>query len=199
MNEIVIINPDDFDNLPTEELRRELVRCLALTAQNLYRMALLVKTLEGRGEDLSGLKIGMVDHLRDIARGTLLPETVVSFASKPSLIKTIGRLPIPEQKRLASGGTVLLVVYNEEGQRTHRPSNPLDMLPAQVRQVFDGDHIRTEQQQHLLLDEKNKNAARPLPERAGKLRIDRERDGFYVGNHFVSAADARAALSLLRK
>ena len=123
MSDIVIASPDepdDFERLSSEELRRELARCLTLTAQNLLRMAHLVRVLESRGEDLEGLKIGMVGHLRDIANGTLLPEAVVRFAPRATVLRRIRLLPLAVQRKMAAGESVLLVVYDEAGQRTHR-------------------------------------------------------------------------------
>jgi hypothetical protein len=89
--------------LSTEQLRQELIDRLGLTAESLLRTACLVAILEERGEDLSGLKIGLLDHLRKIAQGQLLPEIVVRFAGDGRLIRRIAELPIPDQQRILAG------------------------------------------------------------------------------------------------
>jgi hypothetical protein len=75
--------PDDLSVLSTVELRQELIKSLGITADNLVRLAWIVRLLEEKGEDLSDLKLGLLTHLRKIAYGQVLPELVVRFASSP--------------------------------------------------------------------------------------------------------------------
>jgi hypothetical protein len=93
----------ELRTLSTDELKQQLVDRLGLTAESLLRTACLVAVLEERGEDLSGLKIGLLGHLRKIATGKLLPEIVVQFAGNGKLINRISELAITDQRRILAG------------------------------------------------------------------------------------------------
>lgn len=183
-----------------ESLKAKLAECISYTAKGLMHMACLVRALEEKGEDMDGLKLGIMHHLRKIACGTLLPEVVLRFAGKPALIAVIGGLPLSEQKKLADGKPVRLVVYDPATrERTHRMADPLDMTPAQVRQTFARDHVRRDDEQLLLLDDRREKAMLPVPEMVGKMRIDRVKRGVTVGKSFVPLAELEMALKLLRE
>lgn len=206
MNELAVRPPAEsaawlaeFHAMTTEELKQNLAETLGLTARSLLRCACLIHVLEReRSEDLSGLRIGILPHLRRIATGQLLPEVVVRFAGKPSLIAVVGNLPLDDQRRLAAGDSVALIVYADGGGRTVRMMDPLNMTPRQVSQAFARDHIRHETEQHAILDDRREKAARPIPESVGKLRIDKERGGVMVGRHFVPLADLVQAVQFLQ-
>ncbi len=186
----------ELRTLSTQQLKAQLAECLGNTARELLRMAMLVRAIEEKGEDLGEIKtLGILSHLRKIACGMLLPEVVVQFAGKPQLIGLIGGLPLNEQQAIAAGKPVRLLVYDPvSGQRTHRMANPLDMTPRQVRQVFARDHIRRDEEQALILDDKREQAKQPIPEKVGQMKIDRERKGVTIGRYFISFTDMRAAL-----
>jgi hypothetical protein len=105
--------------MSTEQLKQELTDRLGLTAESLLRTACLVALLEERGEDLSGLRIGLIDHLRKIALGTLLPEIVVRFAGNGRMIRRIGELGIVEQRRILAGERPEDVLKLEAGPFKH--------------------------------------------------------------------------------
>jgi hypothetical protein len=90
----------------TEDLKKELAALLGFPADNLMKLAIVVQELENRGENLTGLKIGILPLLRKIASGTLLPEIVVIYAGNPALIKTIALKPIVEQQRILEQGLI---------------------------------------------------------------------------------------------
>jgi hypothetical protein len=205
MNEVVLSNFDDggiersISAMTTEELREELARGLRLTADSLLRLAIIVKTLEERGEDLSGLRIGLLHHLRRIACGQVLPEIVVRYAGMPSLISVIGSLPLPDQRKLADGGSVELAVYAADGSITYRMADPLTMTRQQASQVFARDHIRSQAEQVLILEQQRSRAKGKTPQKIGDLRIDKELGGVFVGRKFIPLADLAAAVNALRK
>lgn len=184
--------------LPTERLRDELARGLAMTATNLVRLAVIVRALEERGEDLSELHgLGMVAYLRQIAHGQVLPEAVVRFSGYPMLLERVRGLPLPDQKRLTDGETVKLVILTD-GRSDHRLADPLKLTRDQVSQVFARDHIRDEQEQRAMLEDRQ---ARPKPSKPvfhGRIRADRERDGIVIGKTFVPAGDVLGAMADLR-
>ncbi len=94
---------DYVKELSTETLKSELARLLGFTAENLLRLAMVVNELESRGENLSGIRMGILPFLRLIALGKLLPEMVVMHAGSPASLKQIAAMPIEEQRKIASG------------------------------------------------------------------------------------------------
>jgi hypothetical protein len=171
-----------------------LVNCLSLTAKNMMNAAIIVVEMERRGEDVEGLKISLLHHLRKVACGQLLPEIIVRFAGSPLLIGCIGNLPISSQRKIADGEPVLMSL---PGADNHRMVDPLTMTRSQISIVFARDHIRTHAEQLVLLDHRKQQAAKPIPESIGKVRIDRERGGIVVGRTFVPKCDVLAAIKLL--
>ena len=86
--------------ISTEQLRAELAQALGLTARHLLYLAAVWRELERRGEDLSDLRSGIGVYLPAIAAGSVLPETVVRFAGKPTLLRAVAALTPDEQRRL---------------------------------------------------------------------------------------------------
>lgn len=183
--------------MDSETLRRELAEGLRLTARHLLRLALIVRTLEERGEDLSDLRIGLLGHLRRIAHGQILPEIVVRYAESPALLRRIETLPMPDQRRLAKGEGVQLAVRAPDGSITHRLVDPLHLSYDQVRLVFGPRGIRDEAEQAIMLDRQ-----RPKPSsrthKVGRITADPERQVLKIGRTAVPVADVVQALAALR-
>lgn len=189
----------NLKELPTEKLREQLGRTLKLTAEHLLRLALIVRILEERGEDLSDLRLGLLSHLRRIAYGQVLPEVVVRFAGSPALVQRISNLPLPDQERLAQGEPVKLVTVGADGQADHLLVDPLNMSMPQLAQVFAPDRLRGEAEQLALLQRRAAlPAVRARQPKRGKVRIDREQGGLMVGRVFVPLATVLDALAELR-
>jgi hypothetical protein len=190
----------EFQAMTTEELKESLARAFEVTARDLLRCACLLHVLEERGEDVSDLRLGgMMTHLKRIAGGQLLPEVVVRFSGRPSLVSVIGSLPLDDQRRFSEGTLVPLLVYAPDGTRTVRQADPLNMTARQVRQAFARDHVRTEAEQALLLDDRRERASLPVPEEIGALKIDRERGGVTVGRRFIPLKDLVEAVKALQR
>lgn len=194
---------DDLRALSTESLRAELARQMAHTAQHLVRLACIVRVLEDRGEDLRGLVVPLLDHLRRIAYGQVLPEVVVRFADQPLLLAAVASLPIPDQRPLAAGEPLrLLVPVPEEqgGGWTHRLVPPARLGKAGIAQVFDRGRLRSDGEQRDWLAQKAREAAARAPRapRRGKARADRDRGEVVVGRSRAPLADVLAALADLR-
>jgi hypothetical protein len=188
---------DDLGRLSTEDLRRELARSLRMTAESLVRLALIVRSLESRGEDLSGLKIGMLPYLRQIAYGQVLPEVVVRYAEQPMLVRAISALPFPDQEHLTTGGKVALAVRREDGTLDHRLVDPLHMNRHQVAQVFTRGRIRPPEEQIVRLESLPRPRQKTATESIDSIVIDRSRGGLVIGRRFYSAATMVEALTLL--
>lgn len=181
--------PPDLAGLTSDTLRAMLSKSLERTARELTRLAWIVRILEERGEDLADLRIGLLSYLRQIAYGQVLPEVVVRFGSAPTLVRAIAALPSPDQRRLADGEPVPMVV-REGDTYTHRLVDPLKMSGGQVRQVFASDHVRDEGEQILRLQDRA--AAKPPapknPRAKGKIALDPKGRGIWVGRTLVPTA-----------
>lgn len=100
-------------------MKSELARLLGFTAENLLRLAMVTAELERRGEDLDGLKLGILPILRLIASGTLLPGIVVMYAGYPLAMKKVAKLPLEEQQRIMDQG--IIVDTGRKGPSKYRP------------------------------------------------------------------------------
>lgn len=191
-----IVARDDIHSETSEALRDRLKRALTRTASDLVEMALIVRELEGRGEDLSSLRLGLVDHLRRIAAGQLLPDLVVRFSGFPALLQIASSLALPDQERLAGDKPLPLAVWRE-GRIEWREVDPLSLTWAQLRQVFAGTRFRSQAEQvSRLEDAATKRVARPRPARS-HVRADRERGGLVCGRSFAAHDEVLAALAEL--
>lgn len=149
----------DLTHESTAELKERLSSILATTASGLRDMAAIVAELESRGEDLSGLRIGMIDHLRRIACGQLLPEVVVRCAGQPRMLAIASRLTIDDQKKLAEGKAFDLAVWRGDSVEW-RNVDPLECTGSQLSQIFAADHTRTQQEQVSILEHRRELALR---------------------------------------
>lgn len=200
-NELIL--PDlktwDLQSLSEDELMDVIREGLQVSAYGLVRTAMAIKELESRGKDLSGFKISFLPFLRLVASGQLMVEVLVQFIEQPGIVRILSRLPLPDQKRIADGESIKLVVYGKDGGFTSRmfPVKTMDL--RQVRQCIGYDKIRTETEQIALL-ESQKTRARQKPKREvlGKFILDRERGGLIHRREFLTEQEIKAALSALR-
>lgn len=181
---------------PTESLKERLSGLLARTASDLVEMASIVSELDRRGEDLSGLRIGLTGYLRRIAAGTLAPEAVVRFASAPRLLDAVSTLPLTEQQRLASGEPVELAVWHGDTVDSRR-FDPLSLTTLQQRQVFGDGRIRSVEDQIPLLTHTQTLTRSRQPKRLGKVRADKSRGVLLINRTEVSPGEILSALAEL--
>jgi hypothetical protein len=137
----------------TDRLREELTRSLHVSAAHLRRLAVIVRLLEERGENLADLRIGLLPYLRQIAHGQVLPEVLVRFAQSPWIVRLVSSLPLPDQKKLADGERIELVFRRDTGF-DKRLVDPLAMTRDQVLLAFDRNRLRSEEEQVLILEQK---------------------------------------------
>lgn len=188
----------EYEAMTDDELKALLVKGLQDAGQSILRCACLVHTLTSRGVNMTGLTAPQViGRLKKVACGQLLPDVMVRFAGVPSLIDRIGCLPLDEQRRLADGGRVLLVVRGEGGQTDHMMADPLKMGREQISQAFGVSSIRDVEQQVLLLAGRREKKAAPVPQRIGHMDIDKELGVARVGRKIITPADLKAALRAL--
>lgn len=131
---------DEIHGMTTEELRNEFRSGLRLSIDHLTRLALILTELESRGEKIQGVNIGLLSLLRSIAKGQLLAETVVTFASKPTVMRRVGKMPVDEQRRI--------VEDEEECERLMEPQ-PQKKNKKQQRPHADTSRVQIEEGNYL--------------------------------------------------
>lgn len=186
----------ELHELSTVELRDQLAGQLQLTADHLLRLALIIRELEDRGEDLSNFRLGLMPYLRQIAYGQVAPEIVVRYAGFPSLIQRVSRFPMPDQVRIASGEPVPLVVLR--GEKTDvRQVDPLHLTREQLHQVFAQDHIRSVSEQAVIAEQRLLEPPKPVRTKRSRVKADPERSGIRIGRAFGALEEVLAALAQL--
>ena len=184
--------------LDSRQLRQELVRSLSLSVEHLVRAAIIVRILEERGETVEDeANQSLVSWLRRIAYGQLAPEAVIRFAGKPGMVNSISSLPLPDQRLVASGKPVALVVRRENNTFDERMVDPLYLSRSQFSQVFARGRIRTAAEQILFLESEPAEVEPSKPKKVGKLRPDPKRGGIVIGKTFAPVADILGALAQL--
>ncbi len=188
----------EFDGLSVEEVHARLAAAFRQTVDGLKDAAACVRYLLEQGEDLSYVPSDLLSRLRHIAYGQLLAEVVFQFAGAPAMAQTIGRLALPDQKRLADGGKVKVAVRRGDGF-TDRMMAPLEMTADQRRQVFAHDRIRSIPEQVALLEATPTPEPEPAPERrpSARIKADPRTDTVQFGRTVVAVKDVFAALGQL--
>jgi len=149
--------------------------------------------LERRGEDLSDLRVGIARTLPLIAAGRLAAEAVVAFAGRPAHLRALEGLPLPDQRRLAAGDSIDVVMPDDE--RTVERM-PIAQIPAaRLRLILDEKVLSpTEQRVRLGRLRRPKAPREEQSERRYNVRVDRDVGLVYVGRMAVPLADVLTAL-----
>lgn len=180
-------------SMTTAQLREELARGLTLTAETLYRLGMIWRELEDRGEDLSSLRHGLARTLPLIASGLLAAEAVVAFAGRPAILRAIQGVPLDQQRGLASGQTVEVALATNS-QKTELV--PITSIPAgRLSAVFQDGAILPPSEQRVRMGRKKKIAIPEEPERRYQPRYDPAAGVIYVGRMPVRLADILEELS----
>lgn len=169
-----------FQDLTVEQLYDSLRKSLRMTAESWLDTAFAIQALEDRGEDMDKIRGvlsgGYLAWLRRVAAGDLRPELICRYWQSSELVNRLGRLPSPDQLKLANGGRVAAVVTGPDGKTTTRNLSVEEIRDGGLmNQVFATDRIRTESEQAAYLDALRREAAKPKPEHFGPLSVDRER------------------------
>lgn len=184
----------ELHSLTTDELRDRLASQLQLTADHMLRTAMIVRELEERGEDLSDLKLGLLPYLRRIAHGQVVPELVVRYAGFPALIQRLANFPLPEQRRIAAGEPIELLVFRGDETDT-RMVDPLHLTRDQLYQVFAANHVRTAPEQAAFLEDFRRRPKVAKKPKKSRVRADAARGGIVVGRSFAPVDEVLAALA----
>lgn len=186
LSDLMQAQMESIGGMTTAQLREELAKSLRITVEQLVRMAAIVRLLQDRGDELVDIRLSILNYLRKIAYGQILPELVVKFQSAPLLLNRASQLPLPDQKKLIGDAPVKLVIF-ENGRTDHRLLDPLKMNAVEIRQVFARDHIRDDAEQVSYLRSK----PTPVHRHASEVVVDGKRKGIVVSgdNVFISRSD----------
>lgn len=99
-----------------DEAIRELGSLFSLNAAVIARAAALLTHLKAHGVTITMRSTVLKRFVPQVADGKLSAEAVAAFADEPRVLNAISRLPVAEQTRLATGGT--LEVLTEAGGPT---------------------------------------------------------------------------------
>lgn len=186
----------ELNSMSTQQLRVQLAQSLTLGARNLAFLAAIWSELEKRGEDLSDLRTGMAIYLPQIASGRLDAEAVIRFAGQSTVLRSIAGLALERQKALAKGEPVQVLTVNAAGEyeRTELPAYTL--TASQARMVFDGEKMRSPEEQRALLESARvtkSRRTRPGPD--NRVRYDAKADLIRIGRSSATVGEVVAALT----
>lgn len=142
---------DEYHGYDGDGIRDELSKLMALTRENLTRMAVLVRIADERGESLGAIEhLSMLHALRKIAHGQLLPDIAAKLIASKTVFGRVSNLPLNEQRRVAEDKP-LPIAEQQDGEWTHRLVKPSAMTVEEARQVFADDHVRDVGEQRSLV------------------------------------------------
>jgi len=189
--------PAELGNMSTQQLRAELAKSLTITARHLMYLAAVWGELDKRGEDLSDLRTGLAVYLPQIAAGRLAAEAVVRFAGQPTVLRSIASLPLERQQALARGEPVPVLTVDAGGNFRATELPAYTLTAAQARLVFDGDKVRSPDEQRAKLESARvSKATRVRPGPQNRVRYDAKSDVLRIGRVSATVGEVTAALAL---
>ncbi len=166
--------------------------------ERLLLMGKAVLAWKLKGRDLAELGLnGMTHWLLEIGSDRIYYGLVARFVRNKEMIIKLSRLPYADQKHIADGGTVALLVMAKEVP-TEINSSPADLQPDQFKQVFGTDHIRPIAEQRLWIEQQKARAKKPVPDSVGHFSIDAERCLAIFNGRRGDAMDLSTAEALVR-
>jgi hypothetical protein len=186
-NDLLRINEESN----AQSLVSELGECMEVTVRTIMKIGAIIRRLEELGFDIESLRIPNITYFRKVAHGKMIPELFVNLIGAPRVLRKVANLPIPDQRLVADGKPVKLILRGGD----HMLVRVEDMTNDQARQVFASDHIRSDSQQAAWLVERSQSI--PSAESASAVLIDRKRHGIVVGDTFISATDLAGYLGRL--
>jgi hypothetical protein len=186
--------PDDITALSNDDLLRRLGETFDLTITCLLNTAALYREAVHRGLDVPQYRSGLAVYIPLISVGTVAPEAVAAFAGYLSVLKKITLLPVAEQKRLATGGTVEVAERREDGTFDARtlPFTAILATPARVKLVLGERCLRTIPEQVAILTTPPRVNA--IASAMGKVSVNRRDKVVRIGKAVAPLADVIAAM-----
>lgn len=184
-----------LQDLGTSELKALLSGVMSVTAQYITFVARVWHELENRGEDMTRLRTGLTRYLPLVHDGKLDPSVILKFAGHQLLLRELALMPVPEQQRLVGGEKIPLVTQNTEGDFV---TNLIDISSLHSRyysQLFQTGHIRTEEEQKVLLSQPIPRKVRQQKIRKKKVTFDQQKGAFKCGQVNILSGDMLEALA----
>jgi len=169
------------------------------SAEGLLMAARAMAIADSAGHEIpSRISKRMVGYLRKIARQDMLPEVLIALDWAPSLMRTVSKYPIEDQKTVAEGKPIPVVVMAEGGW-TEKPYCVEDMSQEHRKQVFGRDGLRnTSAQSSYLESAKTDRHVKAIAVTSDGIRVDKKLGGIYVPTpSFIPAADLATYLGKL--
>lgn len=91
--------------LDDSALDAELSTIITATAENIAKIAAIIRAKEERGHDISAIRVGMVQYLRLVSEGKLIPEAVATFGHRKQILRRLASVPVHHQKSICAGTT----------------------------------------------------------------------------------------------
>lgn len=176
-------------------LLSELQECLLSWAQNVARMATIIKRLDELGAEVT-IDNSILPYIRLIAHGQLSANAFTQLSCEPQLLDKVMRLPLPIQERAASNEPFRVMESNGD----HRMVKPLDMTPRERRQVFAGKRLRSDAEQvGFLKDQAAKDTAKAAIVADSPVTLDRRRHGIVANGLFIPLAELAGYVASLSR
>lgn len=99
-------------------------------------------------EEHPEISLGVLSKLEMVGRGFIRPELLLSDSAP---YRSARRLAVSDQRALIENPTVPLVI-REEGRTDVLTVDFRNLMPAQVKQVFAEDHVRSEAEQRTWME-----------------------------------------------
>lgn len=152
----LVLTASELASMSTETLFDELAVALTTTADSVYRMAIIWKELERRKADLTRYaRKGLVRFLPAIATRQLASEAVIAFLASPLKLEAMRGLPLPLQRKLASG--FRLAVYDAATGEIKKLTVGEINSSAAIRLFEAGKVLSPAKQKKLFLKDHNSN------------------------------------------
>ncbi len=160
----------DIKSLSNEQILAELQALIGDTLQKLQRIVPLWRELQDRGLDLSHLRKGICFYVPLIIQGKVDAAMVARLASHAGLLRQAALLPMADQRRLAAGQKVKVLLARRREAPVAVEKDPLDLSGPQVRQVFGPQGIRSIEEQRDRLEARRSSSASASVEFDPELR-----------------------------
>lgn len=183
----VMLNADQIAALSTPDLMQYFAANLKITSDRLVHLALIWNDLNKRGVDLSGIRGGLFDYIPLIATNKLDASLVMEFAGNKTLLSSLTRVPLEQQKKIAETKKVDFVTIDENKKKTVKELDLRSARAQELYQVFGGDQgIRDADQQYLLLaNRQDTSPPKPRKQTLRKVQVTDDKEYLEFGKSQV--------------
>ena len=144
---------------------------------------LRLEELDEPTEDIRDFFGQYYEVCRKISCGQMVPELLVRYYNEPALADRLAKLPIPDQKRIAAGEGLPVVV--KEGSKTTVQKIAPEHLGPMWKQVIAGDRVRSESEQAAKIAQQTAMKPAKTPDKILGRTLDIEREVVMFGREAV--------------